>query len=65
MTKMTLNHPKEPSWTIFSDLVDQGVDPDEIIQAARAYAIEVSSAGVQPLPMADWLQAKPWQQRRN
>jgi hypothetical protein len=56
---------KTKAYEIYRHLLNEGHDSQEIHQCAKAYAIEASSSGSQPLPLADWLQAKPWEQRRN
>jgi hypothetical protein len=50
---------------IFNDLLDRGVDPDEIISAAKAYAMEVSSSGISPLPFVTWLETRAWERYRH
>jgi hypothetical protein len=49
----------------FDRACDEGTDPDEIVAAARAYSIEMSSSGQTPLPFEQFLQSKLWEHRRN
>jgi hypothetical protein len=59
------NYYNQAARKTFERLLDEGHDPDEIIAASRAYAIEISSSGATPLPLAEWLETKAFTRHRN
>ena len=50
---------------VFDQLVTEGVDLDELVQAAASYKIRVKTAGEPMMPLADWLSARGWEQHRH
>lgn len=49
---------------LFDQLLKEGVDKDEIIAGAGTYAEHMQRTGETPIPMADWLKTRGWEQYR-
>jgi hypothetical protein len=56
---------KQPAWKIFNQLLDEGVDSEQLIAGSSAYAQQVKRTGETPLPLADWLIARGWEKHRH
>jgi hypothetical protein len=56
---------QHPAWKIFNELLDQGVDSDQLIAASSGYSLRVLETGETPIPLAEFLQSREWEKYRH
>jgi hypothetical protein len=61
----TVRNRREATIRLLGWLLDNGANEDDIIAGAAAYARQVERTGERPVPMADWLRARGWEQHRH